>query len=87
MAVRCCQGDGDIELSYDPTQEPTQSDAARETGTLRFLRPSPGAEGWQSDVARETGILSCLTTQPRSRVLVGTCCLFLISWFLARVGP
>ena len=35
MAVRCCQGDGDIELSYDPTQEPTQSDAARETGTLR----------------------------------------------------
>jgi hypothetical protein len=22
VAVRCCQGDGDIELSYDPTQEP-----------------------------------------------------------------
>ena len=45
MAVRCCQGDGDIELSYDPTQEPTQSDVARETGTLSCLTTQPRCQG------------------------------------------
>ena len=69
MAVRCCQGDGDIEPSYDPTFEPRQSDASRETEGDRDIELSydPTQEPTQSDAARETGTLSCPTTQSRSR--------------------
>ena len=64
MAVRCCQGDGDIELSYDPTQEQTQSDAARETGTLSCLTIQPKSRGVGWHMRSISGQLVLGTRQP-----------------------
>ena len=59
-------------LSYDPTQEPRQSDVARETGTLSCLTTTQ--EPTQTDVATETGTLTCFATKFRSRGVAVRCC-------------